>query len=288
MATPLPREIVTPDGHWLAARVFAPEGRAKAAVLMVSAMGVTQSFYAPLASWLASEGFLTLTFDYRGVGASRRGPLRELDADIVDWARLDCGAMLDALAREAGDAPLCWIGHSLGGQIIPFVPGHGRLAKAVTIATGSGYWRENAVPLKYYAWWLWYVVAPFTIATVGYFPGRRLRKVGDLPRGVMEQWRRWCLNPEYAVGAEGEAVRAQYAAVRSPVVSISFTDDEFMSAANTASLHGFYRGAPRTDKRISPADVGVRRIGHFGFFRPHFAESLWRAHLLPELVEAGR
>jgi len=288
MARPGAREIVTDDGQRLAARVFAPDGPVKAAVLMVSAMGVTQSFYAPLASWLAAEGCLVATFDYRGTGQSRRGPLRELETDILGWARLDCGAMLDALACEAPGAPLCWIGHSLGGQIIPFVPGHGRLAKAVTVATGSGYWRENAVPLKYYSWWLWYVVAPLATATVGYFPGRRLRKVGDLPRGVMDQWRRWCLDPEYAVGAEGALVRAQYAAVRSPLVSLSFTDDEFMSAENTDSLHGFYVSAPQVRKRISPADIGVRRIGHFGFFRPHFAESLWRQHLLPELADTTR
>jgi predicted alpha/beta hydrolase len=279
-------EIATADGERLAARIFSPGRQAAAAVLMVPAMGVTQSFYRPLAAWLASEGCLVATFDYRGIGASRRGPLRELRADILAWAQLDCAAMLDALTREAPGVPLYWIGHSLGGQIIPFVPGHARLAKAVTVATGSGYWRENTVPLRYYAWWMWHVAAPVAIAAVGYFPGRRLRKVGDLPRGVMEQWRRWCLDPEYAVGVESEA-RARYAAVRSPLVSLSFTDDEFMSAENTASLHGFYTGAPQVRKRISPADIGVRRIGHFGFFRPHFAESLWRAHLLPELSGTG-
>ena len=36
--------------------------------------------------------------------------------------------------------------------------------------------------------------------------------------------------PEYAVGAEGEDVRAEYAAVRAPIVSIS-SDDEMMSRA---------------------------------------------------------
>ncbi len=28
---------------------------------------------------------------------------------------------------------------------------------------------------------------------------------------------------------------------------------------------------------------GARHIGHFGFFRPQFAESLWAGYLLPEL-----
>jgi predicted alpha/beta hydrolase len=36
-------------------------------------------------------------------------------------------------------------------------------------------------------------------------------------------------------------------------------------------------------KRIAPRDVGVGRIGHFGFFRSGFERSLWLAHLLPEL-----
>ena len=56
-----------------------------------------------------------------------------------------------------------------------------------------------------------------------------------------------------------------------------------MSARNTESIHGFYSGAPRTMKRIAPQDIGVRRIGHFGFFRAAFEPSLWRGHVLPEL-----
>ena len=53
--------------------------------------------------------------------------------------------------------------------------------------------------------------------------------------------------------------------------------------ANATSLHGFYRGAPQTARRIAPEEIGVQRIGHFGFFRRQFAESLWAPYLLPEL-----
>ncbi|NLG77200.1 MAG: alpha/beta hydrolase, partial [Xanthomonadaceae bacterium] len=28
-------------------------------------------------------------------------------------------------------------------------------------------------------------------------------------------------------------------------------------------------------RRIAPRDIGVTKIGHFGFFRPQFQESLW-------------
>lgn len=242
-------------------------------------MGCSQNYYEPFARWLASQGFTAATFDYRGTGLSHNGTLRGFKADIVDWARFDCAAMIDALPER----PLYWIGHSLGGQILPLVPNADRVSKAITIATGSGYWRENTLRIRPMAWWLWFVVTPLALRLWGYFPGKTLRKVGDLPRGVMEQWRRWCLDPEYAVGAEGDAVRAQYAAVRTPIVSLSFVDDEMMSARNTESIHGFYSGAQRKMKRIAPQDIGVRRIGHFGFFRSSFEASLWRAHLLPEL-----
>ena len=103
-----------------------------------------------------------------------------------------------------------------------------------------------------------------------------------LPRGVIEQWRRWCLHPQYAL-ADGEAIRRAFSAVRTPIVSLSFTDDEMMSRRSIESLLGFYREAPKTAWRIAPEEIGARHIGHFGFFRPQFAESLWAGYLLPEL-----
>ena len=275
-------KVVARDGVEIDSTFVEPRENAKGAVLIVSAMGASQSYYRPLAEWLAREGYHAATFDYRGMGQSRTGSLRGFRADILDWARLDCAAMVEALAARAPGVPLYWIGHSLGGQILPFVPNREKLSKAVTVAAGSGYWREIVAPFRPKAWWLWFMVAPVATALCGYFPGAKLRKVGDLPRGVIEQWRRWCLSPEYAVG-DGEHVRAQYAAVRTPIVSLSFQDDEMMSVRNTDSLHGFYVNAPRTMKRLAPQDIGARRIGHFGFFRSEFRDSLWRAHLLPEL-----
>jgi predicted alpha/beta hydrolase len=99
--------------------------------------------------------------------------------------------------------------------------------------------------------------------------------VADLPRGVMEQWRRWCMNPEYMIGVEGGTTRADFAALTTPMLSLSFTDDEMMSATSTEALHRFYAGAPIEKTRLAPQDIGVKRIGHFGFFRPQFEQTLW-------------
>ena len=91
----------------------------------------------------------------------------------------------------------------------------------------------------------------------------------------MKQWRRWCLDREYLVGAQGADVRRDYAALTTPILSLSFTDDEYMSARNIESIHGFYASAPREMRRLHPRDVGEKRIGHFGFFRRRLADKLW-------------
>ena len=119
------------------------------------------------------------------------------------------------------------------------------------------------------------MLVPLATALCGYFPGKRIGKVGDLPRGVILQWRRWCLAPRYHVGAEGEPVRLQFEQVRFPVVALSITDDELMTERGTRVLIDCYANAPRRIERISPADVKAKRIGHFAFFRDQFQSSLW-------------
>jgi predicted alpha/beta hydrolase len=268
------------DGFVLHGHLYGEPAEARAALLIVPAMGVAQRYYADFAQWLAGEGFTILTFDYRGMGASRpqqhRKSLKGLQADVVTWAEQDTAAALAWLdARVAAGTPIHWLGHSLGGQIFGLVPNRERVSRVVTVGTGSGYWLQNAPQLRAYVWWLWYFIAPLALRLYGYFPGRALKKVGDLPHGVMAQWRRWCLHRDYLMSEGGASWRERYAAVRTPILSLSFTDDEFMSAQNTASLHGFYANAPREMRRIAPADLGVGRIGHFGFFRKQFAQQLW-------------
>ena len=69
------------DGFEISFNVFVEtkqkESACKGAVLIVPAMGVPQKYYEPLAAWLAGEGYAAATFDYRGMGLSRNGPLRE-------------------------------------------------------------------------------------------------------------------------------------------------------------------------------------------------------------------
>jgi predicted alpha/beta hydrolase len=268
-------EVLTTDGQRLQAQSFGPaQGPASRLVVIAPAMGVRQAYYEPFARWLAQQGMAVVTFDYRGMGDSAPASLKGFKADIHDWAQRDLPAVVEAAAQRHPGLPMSYVGHSLGGQIFGLLPNRHRFERVLTVASGSGYARLNARPLRYYAWWLWHVVAPVSIALSGYFPGKRLKKVGNLPAGVMLQWRRWCMHPDY-VGSEGEAVRAQYAQVRTPITALIFPDDEYMTDRGVRRLHSLYAGAPVHFETVKPQALGVQRIGHFGFFRDKMQAALW-------------
>ncbi len=266
--------LISHDGTNLAARVFEPPRPAVGSVVIGGAMGVRQEYYAPFADWLAGQGWRVVTFDYRGSGDSAPASLKGYRADLFDWTR-DYEAAIDHAHAALPDAPLYLLGHSLGAQLPGFLANQHKVHGMLSIAAGSGYWRENAPQLKRIVPYFWFVLVPLATRLCGYFPGRKLRKVGDLPAGVIMQWRKWCLNPRYSVGAEGESARVAYARARFPVFALSITDDELMTLRGTHSLIDLYENAPRQVQRIAPAELSVRRIGHFGPFRAEHETKLW-------------
>ena len=273
-----PITLRTADGVVLQARAYEPATSHTTdpahAVLLVSAMGVPQRFYEAFATWLAQQGMAVLTFDWRGTAASAPPRLRGFAATISDWAEHDLPAAVDTLLARWPQAEHVYLGHSLGGQLFGWLPQPERFARVVTVASGNGHWRLNAPGVRRKAPWLWWLLAPVSIALAGYFPGRRLGVVGDLPAGVMWQWRRWCLHPDY-LGSEGPALRARYAQVRVPMRVVLAEDDELVSPAGVHKLYALYAQAPVQFEPLQAAAFGLRRIGHFGVFQPAASAALW-------------
>ena len=123
--------VKTENGQNISSTYYLPDGEAKAAVLIVSAMGVPQKYYSPFASWLTTKGYIVATFDYSGVGLSLTGSLRDSSVTITDWAHFDCAAMIKAISIKSEGKSLYWIGHSLGGQIYGLVPGTAQCQKRI-------------------------------------------------------------------------------------------------------------------------------------------------------------
>ena len=241
---------------------FRAQGEPWATLLIANAMAVRQEFYHPLARYLAANGIHVTTFDYA---------VPHTDVTVSDWAEQDIARMLVEAREPAPQLPLLYLGHSLGGQLIGIVPGNEAVTAALHVTAGSGYYKFNdRMPVLVRT--LWFVYMPLFTPLFGYFPGRMLRAVGDLPRGVTWQWRRWCLQRDYLL-ADNDDYRARYASFSAPILSISFEDDDINTKNGIDHLHSSYPSVER--RHVQPKDMGQARIGHFGFFNERCREPLW-------------
>lgn len=270
--------VVADDGRELGATRYEPLEEARGAVVLAPAMATPAAFYAPFATWLAESGFHVLTFDYRGTGSVAE--MKAETGDVLTWAG-DAASALESLLAERLDLPVTWLGHSLGGQLLPFVR-HDLLDRALLVAAGSGYWRWNQPSIRWRAPFFFRVLAPLAMRTAGYYPGRRLGLLGDAPSAAMRQWARWCLSPDY-YGVDVPDLPRRLAELSLPVAALSFTDDELLSARSHQALEEMYAAAPVEAHRLSPRDLGLERIGHHGFFRAPMRPA-WDAVVLPHLA----
>jgi predicted alpha/beta hydrolase len=260
--------LTAKDGYRLSATLYG-EGSDRA-VLILPATGVPQGYYAKFAAWLAGEGFQVLTFDYRGIGRSLNGSVRRVEARMRDWALLDAAAAVQRLDRFS---KILVVGHSFGGQALGLLPGPERIAAALVVGSQSGYWR-NWPPLgRAWMWPVTHFLLPGVSRLLGYFPGSRLGFGEDLPKGVAIEWASWCRNPTYLVGAL--RVEDAYARFAAPLRAYAFSDDPFAPLHAVHKLLELYPKARGEVRAMAPQDLGVRRIGHFGFFREQFRDTLW-------------
>ena len=264
--------LLAADGFALGVRHYEPAGPARGTIVIHGATAVPQRFYAPLASWLAARSLRVVTYDYRGIGDSRAGSLRRLDADFDDWATLDARAV-HAHARALDDR-IAAVGHSFGGHLIGLVDELRELSGMALVGSQLPYYRHWPSPLaRARMALLWRVAVPSLTALFGYLPGGAGLGT-DLPAGVARQWARWCMAPGYLVAEHPEA-RERFARFDRPLLLYSLTDDDYAPPAAVDQLERALSGAPLQHLRLSPSEVGLGPIGHFGFFRRRFADALW-------------
>ncbi|WP_166425565.1 alpha/beta hydrolase [Paraglaciecola sp. 20A4] len=276
-------KIVTGAGHSVVLKVFMSQLKpVKGVCVVAAATGVAQHLYQDFAIWLTSLGYDVVTFDYDGIGLSVATHVKHCKSDLLGWANHDCPAVLAFVESHFIDLECIWIGHSVGGHLLGMMPNTGNISRAITVAAGTGTWWYNSAPTKRVAWFLWYFLVPVTVPTLGYFPGDRLKIMCDLPKGVMMQWRRWCLKEGYAVEGEGQWLRDRFANVNVPITAIAFSDDEMMSMKNIDMLHNQFSGANVTRKTVRPEDMGHKRIGHIGWHKGRY-QNMWEKVFTPLL-----
>ena len=280
-ATVTGRELHIPasDGRLLAATLFEPEAATLAPLTVIAAgAGIPRRYYARFATFLAGRGRPTLTFDYRDIGGSRGGSLKGSKVRMRDWCILDAAGVLDWAAAQNGGRPVHWVGHSMGGFATGLAPNSHLIARQLNIATLSGYWRHMAVPERYRVRVLMGMAGPAIARTFGYFPGVLLGGE-DMPAPAFIEWVGWCMTPDFLFGDETLARASQ----RSPAFAHpsalprSRTTCGARRRRSTAIAKHFTGSVDHSIWRVRLRDAGAAKIGHHGFFRDQFRDTLWPA-----------
>jgi predicted alpha/beta hydrolase len=263
------------DGFPLCGQLFHGEGR-KPLVLISSATAVPQGFYSAFAKHLIANGArAVLTYDYRGVAASRRARKAVPEIRFKDWAVKDFPAALRCLQAVAPGHETVGIGQSFGGQALGISDCSSGFSRYGMVATMSG--AVHLLDDK----WVWprmnIVGVPVSYLT----PNMPRWMNGEpIPGSVFRDWARWCRMKNYFFDDPQLGAAELLAKVKMPVLAVGLEDDQWGTRRAVNHFLSYHISAPIEQRWYSPADTGGQPIGHLGFFRSRFSQSLW-----PEMTE---
>jgi predicted alpha/beta hydrolase len=151
------------------------------------------------------------------------------------------------------------------------------------LTVGAQYaWQGDYMPRNRLSLLLkWHLAMPILTALCGYFPGRRLGWLEDLPAGVAWKWalrrRRFELSHP---AAKREDALGRMASVTARISAVAVSDDEYGTVPAVTRTLGYYIGADRTAVLLHPSDCGRQSIGHFHLFHDSHAQGFWRDTLV--------
>jgi predicted alpha/beta hydrolase len=276
----MPNEITiaAQDGRLLAGMLHQPPSGAGSTgpiAVVAGGAGIAQRYYSRFAAYLAEHGRPALTFDYRDIGRSRTGSISNSSVRMRDWCTLDVPAVIAWTAKTYPGHPLHWVGHSMGGFATGLAHNNTLIARQLNIATLSGYWGRMAVPERYRVRVLMGVLGIPIARSLGYLPGV-LMGGEDMPGPAFVEWARWCMHPDFLFSDPTLQEVAHLNHFRAPIRFAQIEDDVWGTpAAVDAIARRFTANGERSLWRIRLQDAGAAKIGHHGFFRDQFRDTLW-------------
>ena len=275
-----PLRLTCDDGYVLHGHLWRPAGAEIGTIIINPATGVLARFYHRYARFLAENGLAAITYDYRGIGQSRPPRLRGFAVRWADWGARDFEAVVRYARHRDPNHLLGVVGHSIGGVLIGYAASAPRIDRVLTVGAQYAYWPDYAASSRFRLLMRWHLVMPALTTLVGFFPGRRLGWLEDLPAGVALDWsfRRARLEQTHPP-AERDGVLARFAAVRAPIMAVSMTDDDYATVPALRRALGYFSGAERRIAMLAPADLEAPGVGHFALFHDKHHDTFWRPTL---------
>lgn len=254
------------DNFKLVGNFFIPE-KIKAAILIAPATGIKQQFYQAFAKYLQTQGFAVLTFDNRGIGASKAPSLRDRNLSLTNWGTLDMTAALEHLKKNIPNVDYHLIGHSAGGQLIGLMNNAKDLKSVFNVGSSSGSIQYARYPFKFKSsFWLNFYI-PVSNFIFGHTKSQWVGMGEPLPKYVSKEWSRWCNGKGYVkVDLDSRIKKHYYHELSFDSLWVHATDDEIANTATVQDMIRVYSNINATTLTLSPEDYGYKDIGHMKFF----------------------
>ena len=185
------------------------------------------------------------------------------------------------MTKLSNSGPLMVVGHSIGGFLPGLAPGSDRIDRMLTMGAQYAWRGDYAKDQRRKMIWKWHRAMPFLTMLNGYFPGKRLGWLEDLPKGVAYEWafRKPKFEDSHPVQERLELV-TRMAAIRAPILAVGMSDDPFGTAPALRRALSYHTGAQRKLVMLTPQDYGRDAIGHFNLFHDSHREGFWQDSLL--------
>jgi predicted alpha/beta hydrolase len=180
--------------------------------------------------------------------------------------------------------PLSYVGHSFGGQALGLLANNSEVSRALLIAAQAGYWKLMAWPERYRVYaMLKFIGIPLT-RLLGYAPA--WSGIGeDLPKDAFLQWVNWVMRKRYLFDDPKLGGLKNFSQFHGAMRALAISDDPWATRPSVELLCSGFTSITPEIITITPAEAGVAKIGHFGFFRPDHRDTLWRS--AADWIQAG-
>ena len=265
------------DAYPIAARWFEAKSFAKGLVCINSAGGVHQKFYQKYANFLSENHYHALTWDPRGIGLSRPKKLRGFQASFEDWADKDFKGVLKYLRQKSKDIHI--VGHSIGGVYVGMLEYQEPVQSIITVASQPAYYKDWDTSIRKKIYFQWHILMPFLTKIFGYFPGKKLGLLEDIPAGIIKDWHDRRKYPDIRDQHKAKGKPWAYHLLNVPMWVIGIADDPIGTPKSMQRFLELFDNPHLQYTTIQPSEVGANQIGHFDFFRPQFEDTLWQKTL---------
>lgn len=264
-------KIRTKDGRTISATSFVPEKANGKNIIVAPAAQFTQRDYEPFSVFFQQLGYHVITFDYRGVGDSAPDELKGYVAGLHQWAVQDMDAVIRHVKNNFPNQELIFVGHGVGGELVGLAQASQYINRLV-LASSS---------LSCKRLWTWRgrlrIAAMKTVGRLankwfGYFPGKRLGILRDLPKGVVHEWADWCDHPN---GLFDVFPENNYRKLQVPLVTFSFSNDWLTPDKAVEGLLQYFSGACITWYHVNPHYQGLKKNESYCFFAKNYQTNLW-------------